>query len=352
MRHFRDRDFIQTEEGFFFCVVGPFHPLDRVISYLKYVPSKSGLWGRKNKRFKRVLKAYTIPSLLETFTFIKKKHPHYMFHSNVYNVDMTAVPINYIKKHYKPEEKLAEMLTKPRLDTLQRKTCQLIRFLSETSGIDVQFFGVTGSILLNIHQQEFSDMDITIYGVKNSLLLKKTLTESYKSSNFAIKRFEGKILKKWCVHKTKNFPLSYEEARQMYERKWNLGIFKGTQFSIHSVKLENEIEETYGDKTFEPLGTVTIHGTVTENKESLFLPLTYHIKNVEIIETSTRLENLCIKEVVSYESIYDNLAEIGEKIEAKGKLELVKNKGKEPVYHRVLVGSPSGKGKEYIKLLH
>ena len=54
MKKFRDRDFIQTKEGFYFCVIGSIHPPDRIISYIKYVPSKSGIWGFENQRFSRI----------------------------------------------------------------------------------------------------------------------------------------------------------------------------------------------------------------------------------------------------------------------------------------------------------
>ena len=58
-----------------------------------------------------------------------------------------------------------------------------------------------------------------------------------------------------------------------------------------------------------------------------------------------------VDEVVSYESLYAGLAENGEKIQAKGKLEHVVNNRTKHNYYRVLVGSPEGKGKEYMKLL-
>jgi predicted nucleotidyltransferase len=58
-----------------------------------------------------------------------------------------------------------------------------------------------------------------------------------------------------------------------------------------------------------------------------------------------------VTEVVSYEGLYDGLARNGETIQAKGKLEKVVEKGTRHEHYRVLVGSPEGKGKEYIKLV-
>ena len=38
----KDRDFVETAEGFFFCLVGYLHPPDRYTAYLKYTPAESG----------------------------------------------------------------------------------------------------------------------------------------------------------------------------------------------------------------------------------------------------------------------------------------------------------------------
>ena len=348
MRGFRDRDFLQTREGFFFCVVSPFHPSDRVISYLKYVPAKLGVWGRGKKRFRRVMRAYTIPNLLETFDVLERSYPHYLFYSSIYNITMTAVPHEYIVKHFKPEERLAQLFQTSHLDALQRKLLRLVSFLAETSNISLNSFGVTGSILIDIHRPEFSDIDITVYGVNNSLAVKNTLTEAYSSSSSMVQRFKEKTLEAWCENKAQKHPLTLSEALQIYKRKWNIGLFENTRFSIHPVKLENELTEQYGDKTYHPLSSVTIRAVVHENVDCMFLPAVYRVREVKVVEGSSAVD---IEEVVSYESLYDNLAEVGETIIVRGKLERVLDKKSDREYHRVLVGSPEGKGMEYIKLI-
>jgi predicted nucleotidyltransferase len=347
MRRFRDRDFLQTKEGFFFCVVGPLHPPDRIISYLKYVPSKSGVWGKGEKRFKRVMRSYTIPNLLETFSLLERNYPHYVFHSSFYNITLTAVPQKHIAEHYKPEEKLAQLQQASRLDPLQKKLTRLKSFLAETSNVSHGFFGVTGSILLDIHQPEFSDMDITVYGLKNSLAVKSALIENYALSSSSVKRLEGKVLRAWCARKAQRYPMTPDEALKIYERKWNLGIFEGTLFSVHPVKLEREVAEEYGEKTYYPVGHATIRAVVHINTDYLFLPSVYRIVEAKIVEGPHVTD---IVEVVSYESLYDSLAEVGESIEVRGKLERVVDNKTGREHHRILVGSPEGKGMEYIKL--
>jgi len=348
MRRFRDRDFLRTKEGFFFCVVGPYHPPNRVISYLKYVPARLGSWGKGIWRFKRVLRDYTIPSLLETFSLLEKDYPHYLFYSPFYNILMTAVPLQYLAKHYKPEEKLAQLTSAKRLDILQKKVTRFATFLSEKSGVPIEFFGVTGSILLNIHRLGVSDIDLTVYGSKNSLAVKRVLQEVYSQQTPKIRRLEGSALKTWCRKKAESYHLTLDEALLVYKRKWNLGIFEDTEFSVHPTKLEEEVDEEYADKIYEPLGIVVMGAVVVENVNSMFLPAVYHVQDARVIKGPQVAD---IEEVVSYEGLYGDLAEVGESILVKGKLELVIDKKNKRKYHRVVVGSPEGKGTEYIKLL-
>lgn len=348
MRGFRDRDFLRTKEGFFFCVVGPFHPPNRVISYLKYAPSKLGKWGRGKWRFKRVLKDYTIPSLLETFRLLEKEYPQYLFYSPFNNVLMTAVPVQSVARHYRPEEKMAQLMEAQRLNLLQKKLKKLVLLLVEKSGVSPEFFGVTGSLLLSIHRLGLSDLDVTVYGYKNAASVKRTLIDSYSMGNVGVKRFEGSALTAWCKSKTAAHPLTFDEALQIYRRKWNIGVFDDTKFSVHPVKLEQEVSEAYADKVYEPIGEAVVGAVVHQNSDAMFLPAVYEVREAKVIKGPQVGD---IEEIVSYEGLYGDLAEIGETMLVKGKLEEVTDKGNRRKYHRVLVGSPEGKGTEYIKLL-
>jgi len=348
MRGFRDRDYLRTKEGFFFCVVGPLHPPNRVISYLKYAPSKLGKWGKGMWRFKRMLKDYTIPSLLETFRMLEKEYPHYLFYSPFYNVLMTAVPTEYIARHYRPEEKLGQIMEAQRLDQLQKRLVRFVSALAEKSGVSLENFGVTGSILLGIHRLSMSDLDLTVYGHKNGLGVKRALINEYLVKNSAIKRFEGTTLTAWCRSKTHAHSLTYEEALQIYTRKWNMGVFEDTRFSVHPIKPEEEVTEQYADQVYEPLGSVVVGAVIHQNADSMFLPAVYQVREAKVIKG---IQATDVEEIVSYEGLYSDIAEIGETMLVKGKLEQVIDKKNRRKYHRVVVGSPEGKGAEYIKLL-
>ncbi len=291
------------------------------------------------------MQTYTIANLLETFNLLSAEHPKYVFFSEVYGITMTAVPRESIVNHFKPEEKLAALFQKSRLDALQRRVVRLVDSLSQLSGVSVDGFGVTGSILLDIHNPAFSDMDITVYGEDSSYALKDALAEASLAEEFGIKRFDEERLGKWLEGKTQNHPLSYAEAKRVYERKWNVGVFEETLFSVHPVRLEEELTEKYGDKIYRPRGMVALRAVVSDSPDSIFLPAVYRVEEVKF-EGKVEAK---VEEVVSYEGLYDSLAEEGETIEVRGKLEHVVDNRTGREYDRVLVGSPEGRGREYIK---
>jgi len=117
---------------------------------------------------------------------------------------------------------------------------------------------------------------------------------------------------------------------------------------VHPVKLEEEVNEEYADKIYEPLGLIVLGAVVVENSDSMFLPAVYHVQDARVIKGPQVAD---IEEVVSYEGLYGDLAEVGENMLVKGKLELVHDKKNKRKYHRVVVGSPEGKGTEYIKII-
>jgi len=347
MRGFRDRDYLKTIEGYFFCIVGSVHPSDRVIAYLKYVPDPSGKWGRRNKRLRRALRNYTMHDLLETFKFLENYHAEYLYYSPVMGIKMSAVPLSKVLLHFKPEERLSQLAQMEKLDDLQRKVVDLVNLISDESGVPVESFGVTGSVLLDIHQN-FSDIDLTVYGAKASKSVKETLKQIYNDPDSPIRRFDEKRIREWCLNKARMYPLTYEEAAKIFEKKWNRGLFRGTAFSIHPVKLEEENDERYGDRIFKPEGLIKIVATVSDASEADFLPSVYKVEDVKVIAGKNVRD---ISEVVSYEGLYGGLAEEGEKILCYGKLEGVTDRRVGRQYHRVLIGSKEAKGNDYIKPL-
>lgn len=344
MRSFRDRDFLETPEGMLFCVIGNMHPEDRVVSYLKYIPDSSGLWGR-DKKYSRILKSYTTTSVEEVLNFLKGNFPRYVSRLDHIGLEMITVPIDSIKEHFKPELRLKELYVESYdLDVLERKTVELVDLLSRASGIPVEYFGVTGSILLKIHNPSFSDIDLTVYGRSNAHKIKQTLTELRRDE--LVKWLDGREFNRWVYSKAKQYKLSFEDAWEICRRVWNRGIYAGTEFSVHPVKMEEDSLERYGDFTYVSTGElVKVKATVIDVNDSYFIPAVYRVSDVKFLSGNP----VNLTELTTYEGFYAGIFEAGEVVEAMGKLETVLNVKTGEIHHRLLVGSFEAECKDYIK---
>ena len=172
LKLFKDRDFIEDKDGYMFCVVGYVHPPDRVLAYLKYVPSrKKTIWYRESIGFRRILKYYSSVAVLDSMQHLSKTKPNYIYYDNYFNIKFISVPKSEIRKHYIPEGKLKEIINKPSRDPLEQDLIELVNYLSEISDINLKYFGISGSILLNIHNPKYSDIDLMVYGRDNSFKL-------------------------------------------------------------------------------------------------------------------------------------------------------------------------------------
>ncbi len=347
MRKPKDRDFIKTSEDLIFCVVGYVHPPDRLLAYLKYVPGDGGMWAAGNLHFKRMIPYYSSRSVSETFPYLKEEYPKYLSYSPVNKITFPAVPYSDMKEYFKPEEKLAGLAQRRReLDALELKAVNLAEYLSQKTAIPLDKFGITGSILLGIHNISISDIDLTIYGYKNSIAVKRALIEDYGMTRSSLKQLTKEEAEDWCAKKTRQFPISNESARQIFKRKWNFGYYREKFFSIHPTRLDPEVTEEYGEYEFESKGAIKIVAQIEDNTQSLFNPSSYRVGKVEILEGSKGIND--INDVVTFESVFFDIASPGESIRVRGNLEVVKNTRSGENYHRVVVGSQNTGSPEYI----
>ena len=343
---FRDREFIRTPEDLFFCVVGDQHPRNKAISYLRYAPSSSGSCGGEGKHFRRAMPEYSIPHLLKNIGYLKKEYPHYVFHSDVFSIEISAVPHSKVTQHYRPQDKLRQLSNIENPDILQKRALEIVAYLSETVKISNETFGVTGSILIDIHNTEFSDVDLTVIGGKNGFKLKRTLPDLFLDKDEPVNHVSENVLKKLFSNRVKEHPLSLNEVKSLNSRQWNYGTFKGTIFSLHTVRSVSEITNNYGDHFFHSSGMVKGEAIITDTSESLFNP---HIYKIEKFKNNEENMVKDVKEVVSYSGIYGGKFEVNDEVALHGKLEIVENKTTGALFHRIIIGSPEAGGHDYMK---
>jgi len=351
MRSYRDRDFIESVEGLVFCVIGNIHPQDRVVSYLKYVAGyKSSIrvkWSRNGIEYGRILPFYSAIGVSETMDFLRKNYPYYIVFDEYRSIELIEVPKDHIKIHYKPEEKAMDIVRNPR-DSLEELAKDLIENIASRSGVKTKDFGVTGSILLGIHNLMYSDIDLVVYGRENSYRVRETLNELFSDSKSGFSKPSGDMLVEWARDIARIHPLTIEEAMKLYrDIKWNRALYKGRQFSLHPVKIENEVSERWEDKIYRPIGLATIRARIIDATDSIFMPAIYVIDDVHIID-GVSIPNT-IRFIVSYEGLYIDIAKEGEYVVAYGKVEKVIDLKMGEEYYQLTIGTYEARGKDYIK---
>ncbi len=334
----KDRDFIETKEGMFFCVTGYLHPPDRYTAYLKYSPTPVGKWKGGEVHYRRELEYYHVSQVGDTITYLKRNYPHYVHYCPVRNIEFSMIPHESVRNYYLPEQRLQEILKTPR-DAFDEEICAFVSEIAACTGIEEKDFGVTGSILLGIHNAAFSDIDLLVYGLENALKVRAALKAGRSAK---IRPVTGKTLEEWCASIAKHFPLAHEEARYLAGRRWNYGFFGDRYFSIHPTRTDDEISESYGDRIYREKGEVRIKAIVSDASGALFMPALYQVEDVEVIEG--QVDALPLRKVVSFEGLYRDVVDTGAEIEARGKLESVNGQ-----YYRLVIGTTALKGEGYIK---
>ena len=345
-KDFRDRDFIETKDGLFFTVVGNVHPEDKILAYMKYYPGSNGKWVRLGSKYERAIKFYDIPHLKETLKILEKRWPKYLVVDELLNISFSAVPKDLILTHYKPEDKLDKLTNVRKLEPLQRKTVDLVKILSKKSGVKFQNFGISGSILIDLHQLSFSDIDLVTYGKKHGWMVRDALLSIIRSDESKIKSFPKDEVP--TPSRQRRLSLMNEaQLKLFYDRKWNRGVIEGTPFSINPVLEPNDVQEVYGKYKCEPVGLVEVEAKVTDASESIFVPAKYRVSDVKFSENK-QFED--VKEVISYDRDYGDIAYDGDQILVRGKLEKIVNLLEGNIYHRIVVGSIEGKGTDFVKI--
>lgn len=346
---FYDRDAIEVGDRSIYIVIGSSHPNGRVISYLKYIPMKSSrgsIWMKNGIWYRRILPHYGAMQVSKTVEdYLQYIHPNYLVYDDILGINMIEIPVSEIKYHYIPEERLCEILNSPK-DQLEELVRDLIIILSSRASVDINEFGISGSILLDMHNIKYSDIDLLVYGFNQGYKVKNVLMKLFDENN-DFTRLKDQLLNKYSREMCITYPLTYDEAVKYYSETWSRGLFKGRFFSIHPVLRKRELPVEYGDQTYRGVGFAEALVKIMENKYSIFNPSIY-IGKILNIKSDYKLDHLDTIEIVSYESIYTDIAEKGEVARVYGKLEEVHDYKKERIYYRILVGSFEAHGKDYV----
>jgi predicted nucleotidyltransferase len=321
-----DGDTFVTTEGFIFNVFGYEHPDNRVLAFLKYIPADfkalfnvrylENTWTYKTRQVFRAEKLYTAQNYQTFLATFKTNFPKYVYTCPYRRKDLISSPTSSIKDLYLPKECLSRLTNLSKKDDLQKSALDLIELLSNESHIQIEDFGLHGSIALNMHSPK-SDIDLVVYGSQNFRRLVAAID-----------------------HLVKNGALSYAFKNRVEEARHFKGKYRGNLFMYNAVRKPFETTPKYGFFQFTPVSNVRLECVVKDDSETMFRPAIYKVANIRYLSAPPGLaEDTAPEIVVSMIGCYRNVARKGDRIRVSGTLERAENLETKQVYHQVVVGT-------------
>ena len=100
---------------------------------------------------------------------------------------------------------------------------------------------------------------------------------------------------------------------------------------------DDEIDEEYGQRTYRGRGVARLRAVITDASEAMFLPATYAVARVEVLEGDAAAA--AVQRIVSHEGLYCDIAGPGTPVEAYGKVEEVNGR-----VEQLVIGAMEGGG--------
>jgi predicted nucleotidyltransferase len=302
------------------------HPEGRVFAFLKYIPAEyqalfkvemlERTWKFGDKKLFRAEKLYTAAnyqSFIETF---RKNFPDYLYFCPFRNKELINAPIKNIDQIFVPKDCLKDILKLEKLDRIQALAIELIKMLSEESGVNLSHFGMHGSIALNMHSEE-SDIDFVVYGSANFRVVEETIDRLVAAGT--MKYIFGNKL---------------DRARKFK------GKYKDKIWMFTAARLPEEIKDKYGEYRFIPIKPLKFQCIVADDREAIFRPALYWLKNYTPSDENSRLPPEQVPAcILSNIGCYRNVARTGDKIKVSGMLERIEAVQTGKATYQVVVGT-------------
>lgn len=335
----KDKDYVETKEGLFFTVIGYSHPPDAYTAYLKYRPDPEGRWERQGVRYRRMMQVYSAAEVVSSSKWLREHHPEYVSLDRVRGIELPLVPWKNIIAYYLPEVRLVEIIAEPQ-DPLESKTQALVNLLSKASGVPTSGFGITGSLLLAIHNPMFSDIDILVYGRENVRKIRDAMDDLFGENQ--VKPYTPDEINAWQLRQVKNLGIPGQYRELIAWSYWQRGWFSQTAFSIHPVRNDAEIFEDYGLELFSAIGSIEFTATILGDEDNLFVPARYLVGDITIEEGDAELSSLT--EIVVFEGVFSTVFHKGDRVRIRGTAEAVRDVEGNIMRNQVTVGTQTTQG--------
>ncbi len=297
---FLPKDFIETEDGLLFAVLGFGEEESRLIVQLRYMRS-AGRFQKMNTK-----------QAAET---LSEKHPDWLLHCRQRDASIQAVPVNEVATHFRPESKLQSIRQQHPQSLISRACCLL----------DIDYscdIGITGSHLIGAADEK-SDVDLVLYQKSSFATAQQNLREAMeRDANLRLSQetWNSSFHRRGCS-------LGFDSYVWHERRKFNKFVLDGTKVDLSYLAEP----PTWLASPATKQGTITVQTRVTEDSRAFESPAIYRVEHSEI------------DVIVCFTPTFAGQAVAGESICARGFLEHAQDGTR-----RLIVGSSREGTGEYI----
>jgi predicted nucleotidyltransferase len=337
----RDRDIFRDHQGRMFVTLGHIQPLDRVLSFLKYIPDKNGKWQADGTQYKRVFWG-SVDSTVEGMSLLPQDYTIFDTH---FQTDLIEPPRTVISEYFSSEHRLREILAEPQdeLEELVQKTAETLH-----DELNLQFsnLGISGSILWKGHNPSYSDINMNIYGFKESW----TLQENYENLENEKKQTRVRNPPEWkrgMERVRKRIPvLDTSELQALFSRRKALCV-RDFCIGITPILKSEEAPIMHGSESYTTLKHDPVKvSTVVESADyGIFHPAIYTTK-------AKAINGVSVTRIMIYDGAFGGLFKIGDRIDVSGTLQRVNSLATGDVSYQLMIGTKTGSGKEYVKFVY
>jgi uncharacterized protein len=307
----RPKDYISIDNKLYFAVVSEFQEDDRALCWLRYIKDENGMQKLSTEQAGQL---------------IQESYPEFLFHSQYADIDLHGISFDSIQEVHRPDQAVTRLLNMTMPDEIQRDAINVIKLFID-SGIKQEVLGITGSLLLDTHNEN-SDIDMIIYGRDRFFKAREIIQQLLKEKK--LKPLNASFWQE--SYQRRKCALSFDEYKSHELSKFNKCISGKTKVDISMIP-EN-YERVHENGPYKKQGRDIILSVVEDDTYAYDFPARYYIEHDKI------------SEVVSYTATYTGQACKGEMIEASGYIELGTD-GK----NRLLVGSSREAAGEYIRVI-
>lgn len=309
MTEFRAKDFVQTADSLLFAVVADGLEQGKVLCFLRYI-YLAGQWQKVDTETANAL--------------LRQHYPDYLHFSEVLSADLHAVEAGDVKRHFRPQVVLQELLTTVASDAVTEDLQKLCHLL-EANSLDIVQFGVTGSILVGM-QNHASDIDLVCFEREVFHQARNVI-----QAMIAQDKCQALNDQDWLsAYQRRACDFALDDYIWHEQRKYNKAIFNQRKFDLSLVAQSPDAWKN----TCQKQGAMRLVAEVSDDRYAFDYPAVFKIKHPEI------------QHVACFTATYIGQAKTGETIEVAGQLE-IDDSGR----RRILVGSNREAIGEFIRVV-